>query len=88
VKLDVSDAAVSKQVASDAHMCRTVCCSLWVTYTLQYFLNAASPVGSGWFVRMIWLSLLGIRRTRDGLSFNMIWKSWFIAVIGLNFLAL
>jgi len=53
--------------------------------TLKYFLNAASPVGSNANVGMSWLLLAGVCSTKDGLSLSMLQKSWFIAVIGLNF---
>jgi len=53
--------------------------------TLKNCLNAFSPVGSDDVASSICLSLVGIHRTKDGLSLSMVWRRWCIALVGLNF---
>jgi len=65
--------------------CDVLACLLWAVATLKYFLNLVSPVGSESNARMICLSLVGICRTKDGLSLIIMRKSQVIAWIGLNF---
>jgi len=61
------------------------CHSILVVDTLKYFLNSALPFSTVADARMIWLSLLGVQRTKDSSSLSIVWKRLAIAVIGLNF---
>jgi len=56
-----------------------------VVDTLKYFLNSVSPFGTEADMRMICLLLLGVLRTKDGLSLIIVQNKRDIAVIGLNF---
>jgi len=42
-------------------------------------------MGSGIVARMIWSSLFDVRSTKDGSSLSIVWRSWVITGIGLNF---
>jgi len=66
-------------------MCVLCCCLLREVNTLKNFLNLASPVGNKADLRMICLSLLTARSTKDSSSLSMVWRRWFIVLVGLNF---
>jgi len=65
--------------------CDDFCHSLRAVDTLKYFLNLVLPVGRESEARTSCLLFVGVLNTKDGFSFNIVWKRQFIAWIGLNF---
>ncbi len=67
------------------HTCVCCCLSTRVVDTLKNFLNSVLPIGRRADMISICSALLGVQRTKDGLSLIIVLKSWFIAPMGLNF---
>jgi len=66
-----------------------MCCIFWHLArgfnTVKNCLKAFLPVGSCSVVSTSCLLLFAVQRTKDGLSFSIVWRSWCIALMGLSF---